>query len=204
MTKLLELILAPLSIVGLILGLLNLVGGIVAGIWLLVLGEWNLFLVGIAVVFVGAFAASLLLAPGMLVAGASIAALDKGKTLIGWPLLMLSSAWTYAVVIAWGVGSFLWFGERVDTDNAIPVWLWSYGAASGVWAYMASKEPEGSAAPITAFAAQLGYIVLSICVIGLGWDLGPAIVAMSVPFLIPVLASIGLALEQRQRSSHWN
>lgn len=199
MTKLLEMILAPLAVVGLVLGLLNLIGGIVAGVWLMVIGEWNLFLVGIAILFVGALAASMLLAPGMLLAGASIAAFDKGKAVVGWPLLILSSAWTYAVVIAWGVGAFLWFGNKVDADNAVPVWLWSYGAATGVWAFMASKEPEGSAAPVTAFAAQLGYIVLSVCVIALDWDLGPSIVAMSIPFLIPILASIALAMGQRRR-----
>lgn len=199
MTKLLEMILAPLAVVGLVLGLLNLIGGIVAGVWLMVIGEWNLFLVGIAILFVGAFAASMLLAPGMLLAGASIAAFDKGKAVVGWPLLILSSAWTYAVVIAWGVGAFLWFGNKVDADNAVPVWLWSYGAATGVWAFMASKEPEGSAAPVTAFAAQVGYIVLSVCVIALDWELGPSIAAMSIPFLIPILASIALAMGQRRR-----
>lgn len=199
MTRLLEMILAPLTFVGLALGLLNLIGGIVAGVWLMVIGEWHLFLVGIAILFVGAFAASMLLAPGMLLAGASISALDKGKGALGWPLLILSSAWTYVVVIAWGVGAFLWFGDKVDADNAIPVWLWSYGAATGVWAFMASKEPNGSAAPITAFAAQLGYIVLSVCMIALNWHLRPSIVAMSVPFLIPILASVALAMEQRRR-----
>jgi len=171
--------------------LLNMFGGIIAGIWLAVLGDWSVIFLGIGIIFVGAIAVSLLLMPGMILAGIGAMALDRGNKAVGWFLILLASPWTMLVIIVWEVGAFWVFGKRVNAHNGIPIWLWSYGAATGVWSYLASKEQRsgdsnGESAAVLAFAAQVSYIVFSVCLIGLGWPLLTSIVAMAVPLVLPL------------------
>lgn len=168
--------------------LLNAFGGIVAGIWLVILGEWSAIFLGIAILFVGAFAVSLLLAPGMGLAGVGVIALERGNKFAGWFFLLLASPWTYIVIIVWEIAIFNMFGKRVTTDNVIPMWLWSYGAATGVWSYLASKEQQsGGGAAAAAFSAQVAYIVLAVCRIWLGLPLVQTVIAMAVALLLPLI-----------------
>ena len=200
MKGLFEATLALLAMISIPLALLNFIGGIVGGIWLGVLGEWAAIGLGIAILFIGAWAASLMLAPGMLLAAFGAAMIERGNKFVGWLIVALSSPWTTIIIIVWQIAIFRWFGKYVDTENAIPMWLWSYGAATGVWSYMASKEPADSHAPITAFASQISYIVLSVCVIYLDWTSTEAIYAMIVPLLMPLALAIGIAaMPQRPR-----
>lgn len=169
--------------------LLNLLGGIVAGIWLAILGQWGAIFLGLAIAFAGAFLVSLLLLPGIGLAGLGLVAFERGNKLIGGFLLILSSPWTPLVILVWEVSIFIVFGRRITSSNlAIPMWLWSYGAATGVWSFLASKEPEGDRdmASFGAFAAQIAYLVLSGCVIGLHWPLWPSMLAMAVPLALPL------------------
>lgn len=190
---------ALIAAIAIPLGLLNMFGGIVAGIWLAILGEWAVIALGIGILFVGAFAVSLLLMPGMGVAAFGIAVLDRGNRFVGWTLILLASPWTYVVIITWEIGMFLVFGRHVTSDNAIPMWLWTYGAATGVWSYLASKERQSGddgGAAMTAFAAQIAFIVLSVCLIWGGWSLVETAIAMAVPLLLPLalgLLAIGIS-----------
>lgn len=169
--------------------LLNAVGGIVAGIWLAFLGEWSAIFLGFAILFVGAFAVSLLLAPGYGLAGIGAMALERGNKFVGWFLLLLASPWTYIVIIVWEIVIFNMFGKRVTLDNVIPMWLWSYGAATGVWSYLASKERQSGdsgGAAAAAFGAQIAYVVLAVCRIWLDLPLVQTVIAMAVPLLLPL------------------
>lgn len=173
--------------------LLNLLGGIVGGLWLAILGEWSAIFLGLAIFFFGAFAASLMLLPGIAVGGIGAIALQKGNSFIGWSFLLLASPWTFVVIVGWEVGIFVLFGNRFTNANMIPMWLWSYGAATGVWSFMASKEDrngEGGGAVLAAFASQIAYIVLSVCVLWLGWSIRDGIVAMLFPMMIALLLAL--------------
>lgn len=169
--------------------LLNAFGGIIAGIWLAILGEWSAIFLGIAILFIGSFVVALLLAPGMGLAGVGAMALERGNKLAGWFFLLLASPWTYIVIIVWEIVIFNMFGKRVTPDNVIPMWLWSYGAATGVWSYMASKERQngdGGGAAAAAFGAQIAYIALAVCHIWLDLPLVQTVIAMAVPLLLPI------------------
>ena len=166
------------------------------------LGEWSAILLGVAILIGGAFAVSILLAPGLLVAGIGVAALDRGNQVFGWLVLTLSSTWTYIVIIGWEVGIFSLIGKRVNSENIIPMWLWSYGAATGVWSFLASKEQQsgdGGGAATAAFSAQVAYIILAMCSIWLDWPLAQTIIAMSVVLLFPLfLGLLSIAASSRR------
>jgi hypothetical protein len=176
--------------------LLNLLGGVVAGIWLAFLGQWSTIFLGLAISISGAFLVSLLLLPGIGLAGLGSVAFGRGNKVAGSLLVILSAPWTPLVILVWEVAIFLVFGRRAPTPNlAIPVWLWSYGAATGVWSFLASKEQQtgdGDMAAFGAFAAQVAYLVLSFCILWLQWPLGPSVLAMAVPLALPV--AVGLML----------
>jgi len=172
---------------------LNLFGGIVAGIWLALLSEWSSIFLGLLFVFFGAFAAALFLAPGLGLAALGAAAFDRGNTVIGWGLLLLASPWTYIVIIAWELAVFSLFGQRMTSANVVPMWLWSYGAATGVWSFMASKEQQtgdGGSAAMAAFAAQLAYVVFSLCFLLLDWSLQESVIAMIIPVALILIVGI--------------
>ena len=50
------------------LGLINMLGGIVSGIWLAILGEWGIIGYGIAALFVSGIGLGLAMVPGLLLA----------------------------------------------------------------------------------------------------------------------------------------
>lgn len=182
-----------LGMISIPLALLNLIGGIIAGIWLAILGEWSAILLGCGILFVGAFAVSLLLVPGLGLAGMGVMAIERGNKLLGWLFILLASPWTYVVIIGWEVFIFTTFGKRVTADNMVPMWLWTYGAATGVWSYLASKEEQGGdggGAVMMAFAAQVAFIVFSACQIWLGWSIRDSIIAMAMPLFLPLLAGL--------------
>lgn len=66
---------------------------------------------------------------------------------------------------AWCLGIFVFFMSRADSDNHIPLLLWSYGAALGPWMYMAQKEQQAGSPggeTITIFFAQVAYITIAL------------------------------------------
>lgn len=165
------------------LAILNALGGIVAGIWLAILGEWSAILLGLGILFLGAFVVSLLLAPGIALAGAGAGAIDRGNRRFGWLLILLASPWTYLVIIAWEVVIFQFFGNRATPTNMIPMWLWSYAAATGVWSYLANKEGQSDPeqrmpAAAMAFGAQVAYVTFSGLHIVAGLPIYLSLVAM--------------------------
>lgn len=173
--------------------LLNAFGGVVAGIWLAILGEWSAILLGIAILFAGPFVVSLFLAPGMGLAGLGLVAIERGNKVFGWFLLLLASPWTSIVIVAWEIVIFKTFGALATAHNVIPMWLWSYGAATGVWSYMARAEQqtgEGGGATAAAFGAQIAYVVLAVCQIWLQLPLAESALAMMVPLLVPLAFSL--------------
>ena len=184
--------------------LLNLLGGVVGGIWLIFIGQWHIFFLGIAIAAFGSFAASLLLAPGLGAMALGLMALERDRNLIGWLMMSLNGLWTGLIILVWEVSMFVTFGHRVTSSDAIPVWLWAYGAATGVWSYMASKEQQsdgGSAAPLQAFAAQIAFLVLSVCTIGFGWSIRDSLIVVAVPLFLPLvggIVAVGIAFARRR------
>jgi hypothetical protein len=151
MKSLFFLLMAPMLV-------LNLLGGLVGGVWLAILGDWSTLFFGIAYMVVGAFALSLLLAPAMLLA-LPMAALGERRAfaaaLIGLPAMI----WTYAVIAV----SCAWVFRGITMTpqgSLIPYLLWGYAAATAPWSYMASKEGNDGHSGVAVFFASLGLIAM--------------------------------------------
>ena len=85
---------------------LNMLGGIIAGIWLAFLGEWRLIFIGIILLFTSHFYLSLLMLPGMLLAPIGIRFYEK-KNPLGHLFGFLSQFYTNLLII--GTCAFVFF-----------------------------------------------------------------------------------------------
>lgn len=143
--------------IGAALVLLNFLGGIVGGIWLLVIGDWSTFGYGLLYLFAGTFVISLLMLPGLVLTVPMAKLANSGRQSLAFVVGLPSLLWTYAVVTFTCIVIFSWVMGRVE-GSPVPYLLWSYAVATGPWSFMASKEERGHSgyANLTVFASQLG------------------------------------------------
>lgn len=145
--------------------LLNVLGGIVSGIWLGILGEWWAIGYGLAGLFLSHFLLAFALMPGMLVLGPAMFFLNRGNTFLAAPFVFLGNLYTSALMAGWCLVVFYFFSSRADFDSYIPLLIWSYGVALGPWVYMAQKERQSGTEggeSISIFFAQVAYIVIAL------------------------------------------
>ena len=141
--------------------LLNLLGGIVSGIWLAILGEWNEIFRGILFMVVSGFAISIALMPSLLFAAPAAMAIQKGKKLLGIFFGSLSVLYTFVLMTIWCVWIMWLFGSSANDRSLIPLLIWSYGVALAPWMWLAQKDQQGGGneySLFTIFFAQVSYI----------------------------------------------
>ena len=143
--------------------ILNLLGGIVSGIWLIFLGKLGLVVWAILIYIISVYGISLLLMPGLLLALPMQWALETRRYVLAYFFGPLSTLWTYVVMTAYCVWSFLFIINNHDSGSIWPYLLLGYSVATAPWGYMASKEgPDSTGSTIGAFFCCLGGIVMMI------------------------------------------
>ena len=146
--------------------LLNMVGGIVGGIWLAVLGEWGLIGIGILLLFTSHWILSILMIPSLPLAGIAMHFYEK-KNFLSHVFVFISQLYTNILIIATCVFAFF-VCSSFDSGNIgvgyIPYLLWSWGMALGPWQFFASKEPENEFSAITLFSASVFYFLFLISI----------------------------------------
>jgi hypothetical protein len=150
------------------LGLLNMLGGIVAGIWLAILGKWGIIGYGIAALFVSGFGLGIAMMPGLLFAAPAAALLEKGNKLGFYFFGFLSALYTVAILTVWCIAVLYFFARQADPSSIVPILLWSYGVATGPIGWMAQKEAQGGGgegAMISTFFAQVAYVIVILAVL---------------------------------------
>ena len=90
--KVLEILTIPILI-------LNMAGGIIAGIWLAFLGEWRLILIGIVLIFTSNFYLSFLMLPGLLFVPICVHFCEK-KNPLGYLFSFLSQFYTNLLIVS--------------------------------------------------------------------------------------------------------
>jgi hypothetical protein len=149
---------ALLTIITIPLGILNLCGSLVAGIWLAILGEWQPIGVGLLLLVSSHFMLSLVLMPGLIFAAPAAIAMESGKTILGSLIGGVSVLYTEVIVVGWAYLMLGYFHGLASASSEIPLLLWSYGAAIGPWAFMASKDGDNPHSWFSVFFLSLGYI----------------------------------------------
>jgi len=159
--------------------ILNFGGGIVAGIWLAFLGEWKLIGIGIVLLFTSHWVLSILMMPGLPIAGIAVYFFEK-KNPLGHLFGYLSQLYTNILIVGTCVLAFFictsFYGNSIGF-GLIPYLLWSWGMALGPWQFFASKEPDNEFSVITLFTASIFYL-LFLASIFISPLLGLIIVAM--------------------------
>ena len=187
--------------------LMNMLGGVVSGIWLAFLGEWKAIGMGIFILFASIFVLGLALMPNLIFAAPAAKALESGKKSIGMILAGLTSLYTCAVMLGWGVLIFVYFYKQADSSSLIPMLLWSYGAVTAPWVNMAQKDDKASGgnslAFIPVFFLSIGYLAIILTVLTVGASLQTCIVTLGVFLLLGAAAVFATAVvEDKARRSH--
>ncbi len=149
---------------------LNLLGGIAAGIWLAILGEWGAIGYGILASFVAVYALSIALLPQAIFAMPAAYLGMKGRRVLMYLCALPANIYGTLVITIWCVAVLYFFTAQVDSTSLIPLLIWSYSVAMTPLVTMAKPDlyagddalPSASL-PVT-FLSEIGYIVM-ICMI---------------------------------------
>jgi hypothetical protein len=187
--------------------LLNFLGGIVGGIWLIVLGEWGALGIAFVAIIFGAIICSFALMPGMLATAPAILMYGRGGAarVASYPLMLVGLLWTFAVMSVWALWWFGYFLKRADSSSLVPMLLIAFSVATGPWAYMAQKEAQGgnNHSSFTTFFLQLACAVIFVM---LAFADARAITALIVFLGIMIIALLlnavmGIAMAAAQENS---
>lgn len=172
-----------LTLLGLLLGLLHLVGGFVAFVWLLFLGEWSTLGVGLLAVLLAGLIIRVALLPGLWLFGTPAAILRQGpRRNLARPFYALIGANTVVVMGAWCLFWAWTFLSRAEHDTRVPLLLWAYAVSVVPWIRIARKsareeavqtlaerrDPEVVDALSVTYLVQLAFICGGIAWLG-GW-----------------------------------
>lgn len=176
--------------------ILNMLGGIVSGIWLGILGEWSAVCLGLFFYIVSTPVLSLALIPSMLFTVPGTFCAHRGKTFVFVCLLALGSLYVLTLVTIWCCGILFLFVKGATASSLIPRLIWSYGVATGPWAYMTSKYPqgEGLASIVATFFAALAYLVIMLLVLFTPITMPGAITVFGSFMLVSLLVHIRCGL----------
>ena len=182
-------IFSVLTAISPLLMLLNMFGAVVAGIWLAVLGNWSVIAWGILGLIISPTVLVVALIPNF---GIGLGAFWAAKRHSRVGMLgagFVGFLYVAFIMTAWSMAVLLFFMARADQRSWIPVLLWSYGAATGPWAYMASHDSQSgeySASAMGVTFAQMGYVVM----MGLLAFGHPTILALLIAFGAVVLFGV--------------
>lgn len=140
--------------------ILNLLGSVIGGIWLIVLGNWTPIIYSLVLLFLGHWIISLLLMPAMLLLLPAAKAAESGWNSFAVFGGFLNALYTGTIMTFWAYWILQGYSAAGPATAQLPLLLLGYGAATGSWAYMASKEnPTQSNASIWVFFLSVGYII---------------------------------------------
>jgi hypothetical protein len=150
-----------IAVLALPLMLLNMLGDVIAAIWLLCLWKWQALLLGFCGLF-SHFFLGLAIMPSVLLAAPVVTLIEKGKARLAIILGLPAMVYIHGLVFSWCMVIIYLCLQMADAQSIIPMMLLAYGVATGPWAYMALQERQagsGEEAATATFFAQLGCAV---------------------------------------------
>ncbi len=169
------------------------IGGIVAGIWLAILGQWGSIVYGLLMLVGAGFLLWITMMPGMLLEAPATAYSEAGNKPAFYFLVFLRTLYPFAVLTLWCVLVLNFFAMRADSSSIIPMLLWSYGVATSPIAWLSQKDlqPFKEYAMISTFFAQVAYLLVVLVVLFVGAS------AFAVLVLFGIVMLVGLAIQFR-------
>lgn len=142
--------------------LLNMFGGLVAGVGLLILGDWSLVLLGIGWMLLAPFAVSIAMLPAMAFMPLANWAMRRESM----PMLILAAIpnvlWTYVLIAATSL--YVFSAVASQPDAGFFHWLWAYALVTAPWSFLARKDAESGndAGATVSFFVQIGAVAMMI------------------------------------------
>lgn len=140
--------------------LLNFFGLIVAGIWILFLGQWEYLVIGILELVFGSFILSLFLAITWVFALPAVKFYEKNRIGLGNIFGILALITTYTIISSWCLIIFRTYLGWSNGENLFPFIILSYGVAMGVLSNMARHDQNDEGTMFTLFFAQFSYLAM--------------------------------------------
>lgn len=140
---------------------LNLLGGLTGGIWLLFLGQWKIVVGSLIVAMFGSYVLMAPLLLGLIFAIPVNTALKRGQMKWVSFLAGISMLYKTSIMVIWACGVLILFCEKAQQYPILPFLLTSYGVATTPWASMASAESDSSGfnpGALMTFWLSAGYI----------------------------------------------
>lgn len=169
---------------------LNFFGGIVGGIWLLIIGGWRLVLLAFFIILISPYIFGLIyliLTPLILL---TTYFANKKKTILMMIFAFINMIATSIVNLTWVIWVMSMVLQLHDQGlPLIPLILGGYAVATGPFTYMASKESRDAIGTfVGVYTTQIVYILAIIFVLtGLGGLVIPLAVLIAVGFDIYLL-----------------
>jgi len=182
------------------LGWINGFGGIVAGIWLAILGDWGSIGVGVGMLIFGGFGLGIAMMPGMLFAAPAAVFHEKGNKVGSYAFTFLSVLYTVVVLTIWCLAILYFFAVQADSSSIIPVLLWSYGVATGPIAFLAQKDLQSGNeyAMILTFFAQVAYLLAILVVLFARVSVIDVLVLFGIVMLVGLVIQLRIAYQEER------
>lgn len=200
-------ILAILALLSIPITLMNILGGIISGIWLAIIGEWDVILLGLLSFFIGIFIISLALLPRLIFGIPALRLINQGKVLMGIIIGTPSAIYTILVMVAWCFLVFYSFDSTAEGYTRVPMLMWSYGIATGPWLYLAQQDVKESGegfnpSAINMFFISVGYFLMIFMTLIFNVSLQTALlylyISMTISFLLQFVSMV-VFLQQNQQ-----
>lgn len=185
--------------------ILNLLGGIISGIWLAILGEWGEITRGLFFIIVSSFAISFALMPGLLFAAPAAIAEKRGKRFLVIFFGSLSILYTITVITIWCVWILWLFMSSTTESSLIPLLIWSYGVALVPWMWLAQKDQQAGGnefSIISTFFAQISYILVMIMFF-MGATFEAIIITFGTTMIIGAALQISIAFTATEKQKEY-
>jgi len=167
--------------------LLNSIGGVVAGIWLIVIGKWTLVVSALISTVISTWVLALLLAPTLIFAKPFAWATERKKNALVLILGALSNLWTFVLMLLYSLGSFVFIFNNYESGTTVPYLLLAYAVSTGPWTYMAKGEHQSGGGGAGTTIPVIGVCVASVAMMVTAIFYGVLnVVALTVACVIPL------------------
>ena len=120
----------------------NIASSFVAIIWLIVLKDWHVIVVGIVLLLFGAYLVSVAMMPSLLLDIPGIKLIDRGNRIMGYIFATVAAIYDSLILTIWSAGIMIYFYSGSPAGHEIPRVLWAYGVSMGVLRFIAEKEAD--------------------------------------------------------------
>jgi hypothetical protein len=143
-----------------VIAILNVTSGIAGGIWLIVIGHWQLVVIGFFIGLLMPWVYSIVTLPGTGLGFAGIYFTERKKILLSGISIFIANLYVNAITAIWVIWVFGYFILTQGREYPIPLLLWGYTVMIAPLAYMAGHEPpENVGSTIGLLFAQLSYFI---------------------------------------------